>query len=152
MPTRTPAKRSSSVGYGPGLGKLLVVVLAVGFAVHLLRGEEPAADEHAPPSNATSPAPVAPVPERAVPEPAEPSAAPEAPDPDAVARSLTRALPRGERETQRLQLLEVQGLVRNGQIGTARARASDYFERWPSGPDTAALEQLTGAHPRGDAP
>jgi hypothetical protein len=94
---------------------------------------------------------VAPVVARATPEPAERSAAPETSDPDAVARSVTRALPRGERETQRLQLLEVQGLVRNGQIGSARARAHDYFDRWPNGPDTATLEQLTGAHPTGDA-
>jgi len=72
-------------------------------------------------------------------------------DPSAVLRNITRALPRGEREAQRLKLLEVQALVKNGQVGSARARASDYFERWPNGPDIAAIEQLTGAHPKGDA-
>jgi hypothetical protein len=169
LPTRTPAKRSSESRRAGGFGALVLFALALGFAVHLLRSEEPAADERAPSSNAESPAPVAPVTERGAPRPAESEATPAAPssghpatpsvadleaelaaDPDAVVRSLTRALPRGEREAQRLKVLEVQALVKTGQIGTARARARDYFERWPNGPDTATLEQLTGAHPSAD--
>ncbi|HEX5100416.1 MAG TPA: hypothetical protein VFV94_12990 [Polyangiaceae bacterium] len=71
--------------------------------------------------------------------------------PDQVLRRLADALPRGEREAQRLTLLEVRALVARGEIGTARAKARGYFERWPGGPDTATLEQLTGAHPTADA-
>jgi hypothetical protein len=71
--------------------------------------------------------------------------------PDQVLRRLADALPRGEREAQRLTLLEVRALVARGEIGSARAKAGAYFERWPTGPDAAVLEQLTGAHPRADA-
>ncbi|HWP04365.1 MAG TPA: hypothetical protein VNN72_01425 [Polyangiaceae bacterium] len=70
--------------------------------------------------------------------------------PDQVLRRLADALPRGEREAQRLSLLEVRALVLRGEIGPARTKARGYFERWPAGPDTAALEQLTGAHPTAD--
>ena len=62
---------------------------------------------------------------------------------------LAEALPRTERDAQRLKLVEVQALVAQGKVGAARGRAQDYFQRWPNGPDIATLEQLTGAHPTG---
>jgi hypothetical protein len=66
-------------------------------------------------------------------------------------RRLADALPRGEREAQRLTLLEVRAHVARGEIGPARSKARGYFERWPGGPDTTTLEQLTGAHPTANA-
>ena len=62
------------------------------------------------------------------------------------ARSIADLLPRSEREAQRLRVIEVRGLVKEERLGAAQARARDYFERWPDGPDTAALEALTGVH------
>ena len=68
-------------------------------------------------------------------------------DPDEAARMVANALPRSESDAQRLKAVEIRALVTQGKVGAARARAQDYFERWPGGPDTAALEELTGAHP-----
>lgn len=49
---------------------------------------------------------------------------------------------------ERAVAAEVRSLVAAGQIGKARSRANEYFERFPDGPATAELERLTGAHPR----
>ena len=148
MPTPTPAKPRTSSQRAQGFGTLLAFAVAVGFAVHLLRTEAPPADAPAIPDERATPATNA--------DARAPSAAAaesrETPSVEQVVQNVARALPRGEREAQRLKLLEVQALVKSGQIGSARARARDYFERWPNGPDIAALEQLTGAHPTGDAP
>jgi hypothetical protein len=159
-------------------GTLVAFVAAVGFAVHLLGSETPSTTEPSPPPApadlpaapaadepreaaraGTEPAHTAPEAQNPTPSAVEPTAPRVeelanqlAEDPDAVLRSLTRVLPKGEREAQKLKLLEVQALVKNGRIGAARGRASEYFERWPHGPDTATLEALTGAHPRNDAP
>jgi len=161
----------SSVFKAKGFGSLVALFAAVGFAVHLLGSETPSTTERSAPAELPAPTPVAAEPREAEPERREPDDANRAPteahpatpsveqlqaeladDPDAVLRSLTRVLPKGERDAQKLKVLEVQALVKNGQIGTARGRASDYFERWPNGPDTATLEALTGAHPRLDRP
>ena len=63
-------------------------------------------------------------------------------------RSLAELLPHNEREAQRLWVLEVRALIAQDRLGAARDRARDYLERWPNGPDTAALEALTGVKPR----
>jgi hypothetical protein len=73
-------------------------------------------------------------------------------DPDQAARLVASALPHGEQQAQALAVLEIRALVRQGKLGSARARAGDYYERWPEGPDTAVLEHLTGAHPTRSAP
>jgi hypothetical protein len=91
-------------------------------------------------------------------EPPGLSAAPEEPDLAAsepatnasaaeALRSIAGALPHTDLEAQRLRLIEVRALLAQGRPGAARARAYDYFDRWPDGPDVAALEALTGAHP-----
>lgn len=144
---------------------LAAIAVAVGLVAHLLR---PAA------RSAASPAPVADRPASAERDeapraatlgaaepdadavrPAPPSVAELeselAAHPDQVLHKLAQAIPRGEREAQRLTLLEVRAFVARGEIASARASARGYFERWPGGPDTAALEQLTGAHPTDDA-
>ena len=73
-----------------------------------------------------------------------------APGPTALPRSLAEHLPHGDREAQQLRVIEVRALVKQDRLGAAQERARAYFERWPNGPDTAALEALTGVHaPRG---
>jgi hypothetical protein len=68
-------------------------------------------------------------------------------EPEEALQRLARVLPHSEHEAQRLKVIEVHALVKEGKIGAARGRAQEYFARWPAGPDTAGLEQLTGAHP-----
>ncbi len=80
------------------------------------------------------------------PLPANPLASPPL-DPEAALQSVANALPSAGAGAQRLHVLEVRALVAQGKLGAAKARAADYFARWPRGPDTAALEALTGAHP-----
>jgi hypothetical protein len=48
---------------------------------------------------------------------------------------------------ERASYAEIQALVRAGRIGAARARANAYYERFPTGPASADIERLTGAHP-----
>lgn len=133
---------------------LVAAILGLAASIHLLRREPaaPARDERETPTVA----PEAPATRGAAAANTAPDPPLEAPSPGAapeeVARTIVGALPQGEREAQRLQVLEVEALVRSGRVGSARARAAAYFERWPGGPDTAALETLTGAHPRVDRP
>ena len=145
---------SSSKRYWP----LAAAVLAGVASLHFLRDPAPgarhlpAARDEGEPATAvvkvTEP--------RSVETPSAPNRPLTAPSPAApaeeVARNVVGALPQGEREAQRLQVLEIEALVRSGRIGSARAQAAAYFERWPGGPDTIALETLTGAHPRADRP
>lgn len=144
---------SSSKRYWP----FVAALFAVAFSVHLLRREPPAPPVRALGEREPAPAALkAPEPrglETANPAPAAPSNETSPPAPvDQVARNVVGALPQGERESQRLKVMEVEALVRSGRIGSARSQAAAYFERWPGGPDTAALEALTGAHPRVDRP
>jgi hypothetical protein len=136
---------------------LAAAVLAVAFCVQLLRREPaPPAPRGAHDDGETAPAvvnrhePAADAPNPPSPPPPNPPN-PGAP-PDELARSVVGALPQGEREAQRLQVLEVEALVRSGRVSSARSQAAAYYERWPGGPDTARLEQLTGAHPTHDRP
>ncbi len=71
-----------------------------------------------------------------------------APNGASAPRSLAELLPHSEREAQRLWVLEGRALVAQERLGAAQDRARDYFERWPNGPDTAALTALTGVKPR----
>jgi hypothetical protein len=122
---------------------LLAAVGAIGFAVHLLvGGAEPNERARAaePPSPAEEPL------EQPTKHPAPPPAT-EPPSAEESMQRLARALPHTERDAQRLKLVELQALVAQGKVGAARGRAHEYFERWPNGPDIAAIEQLTGAHP-----
>jgi len=68
-------------------------------------------------------------------------------DPEAALQSVANALPSAGAGAQRLHVLEVRALVAQGKLAAAKARAADYFARWPNGPDTSTLEALTGAHP-----
>ncbi len=68
-------------------------------------------------------------------------------NPEDTLHSIAGLLPHDERDAQRLNALEVRALVAQGRLTEAKSRAHDYFERWPNGPDTATLEQLTGVHP-----
>jgi hypothetical protein len=68
-------------------------------------------------------------------------------DPEAALQSVANALPSAGAGAQGLHVLEVRALVARGKLAEAKARAADYFARWPNGPDTATLEALTGAHP-----
>lgn len=138
----------SSKRYWP----FVAALFAVAFSIHFLRREPAPApsaaaargDDHSP----TAPTEVATSraeganPSRGAPSPAAAT--------DELARNVVGALPQGEREAQRLKVMEVEALVRSGRVGSARAQAAAYYERWPGGPDTAALEALTGAHPRVD--
>lgn len=82
----------------------------------------------------------------------DPAAAPDQPanavDQESALQSLASALPSTGAGAQQLHVLEVRALVAQGKLAAARARALDYFARWPDGPDTQVLETLTGAHPR----
>lgn len=153
MPTPTPAKLDTGGSRAKSYGTIFAFVAALGFAVHLLGSETPSTPEP-PPLAAPAEPPLA-----ASPRPTPSSSLGTAPnvetleaelaeDPDAVVRNLTRALPKGEREAQKLKVLEVQALVKSGRLDAARRRARDYFERWPNGPDAATLEALTGVRPR----
>lgn len=137
---------------------LAAAVLAGVASLHFLRDPAPSARRL--PAERDEREPATDVPKgtepRAVDTPSAPNrpltaTSPAAPA-DEVARNVVGALPQGEREAQRLQVLEIEALVRSGRIGSARAQAAAYFERWPGGPDTIALETLTGAHPRADRP
>jgi len=145
---------------------LLAVIGALGFAAHVLLSQ-PESKQHLPVAHANDTeeqfgrtalenAPAADGPPQAAPGAAAPSPSPVDSahlehalddDPEEVLRQIAKALPHDERDAQRLRLLEVRALVRQGKVGLARTRAKDYFERWPGGPDVAALELLTGAHP-----
>jgi hypothetical protein len=145
---------------------LLAAIGALGFAAHVLLSQ-PESKQHSPVAHANDTeeqfgrtalenAPVAHEPQQAAPGAAAPSSSTLDParlehalddDPQEVLRQIANALPHNERDAQRLRLLEVRALVRQGKVGLARTRAQDYFERWPGGPDVAALELLTGAHP-----
>ena len=46
------------------------------------------------------------------------------------------------------RLYEIKALVKLGRIGSARTRAERYLERYPPGPMTDEVEQLTGVHRR----
>lgn len=145
---------------------LLAAIGALGFAAHVLLSQ-PESKQHRPAAytndteeqfgpTSLDHAPPPHQPPQAVPTAAAPSVSAMDParlehaldeDPQEVLRQIAKALPHNERDAQRLRLLEVRALVRQGKLGLARTRAQDYFERWPGGPDVAALELLTGAHP-----
>jgi hypothetical protein len=55
-------------------------------------------------------------------------------------------------DAERAAALEIRDHVRAGRIGRARSLANAYYERFPSGPATADIGRLTGAHPTRDAP
>ena len=130
----------------------VAALLAVAFSIHFLRPEPEPASPVETARGEGEPAANLPRARRdtASPAPDEPPSRP--PPADQLARDVVGALPQGEREAQRLKVMEVEALVRSGRVGSARAQAAAYFERWPGGPDTAALEALTGAHPRVDRP
>jgi hypothetical protein len=67
--------------------------------------------------------------------------------PEETLHSIAGLLPHNDRDAQRLKAVEIRALVTQGRLGTARFEARDYFERWPGGPDTADIEELTGIHP-----
>ena len=68
-------------------------------------------------------------------------------DPDAARVWLSISPPANAREAQRMKVQEIHAWVRAERVGTARAKAAEYYEKWPDGPDIAELERLTGAHP-----
>ena len=69
-------------------------------------------------------------------------------DPEAALIALRELSPRDESEAQRQKVLEIRALVGLQRIGSARTQARVYYDRWPNGPHTAALERLTGRHPQ----
>lgn len=172
MPTPTPAKPVIS---SPRVASLVALAAAIGVIAYALRPGSTESDVRAQgAARIAEPRPEGAAERAAAMEPTvlertktEPSAgvtqerkAPSIDDleaelaahPDQVLRRLADALPRGEREAQRLTVLEIRALVARGEIGSARTKARGYFERWPGGPDMAVLEQLTGAHPTADRP
>jgi hypothetical protein len=120
------------------------------FALHVLNGNEDAAQQ----SGSAAPAKLAAT-STSSPAPSGSELAPSASaiaermatDPEDTLHSIAGLLPRDERNAQHLNALEVRALVEQGRLTEAKSRAHDYFERWPNGPDTAALEQLTGVQP-----
>jgi hypothetical protein len=115
------------------------------FALHLLSGSD---DDSAAPEHPSAP-PVLAAPSASA--SASLSAAEieglMAGKPEETLHSVAGLLPHNERDAQRLKALEVRALVERGRLRQAQERARDYFERWPGGPDTATLEELTGVHP-----
>jgi hypothetical protein len=68
-------------------------------------------------------------------------------DPASALTKIQSIVPEQEAVAQKLVALEVKALVKLGRIGAARSRAGVYYQRWPDGPEVAALESLTGLHP-----
>jgi hypothetical protein len=123
---------------------LAAALVALWFVVHLVSAGEEASPQHDVASSANQAAPSA---SESGPPSAAEVASLMAGEPEVTLHSIAGLLPHDERQAQRLKTLEIRALVQQGRLPLARERAREYFERWPGGPETAALEALTDVHP-----
>lgn len=72
-------------------------------------------------------------------------------DPEAALSWIASLKPDDDVAAERLAAAEVRALVAVGKIGKARGKTLRYYRRFPNGPNTTALEALTGAHRADDA-